>query len=65
MPGLFLLLLKCLFLRRGFSVYPGCPGTLCVDQAGLELGDPPACASWVLGLKVNAVCQPFLCLFIF
>jgi hypothetical protein len=35
------------------SVYsPGCPGTHSVDQAGLELRNPPASASQVLGLKV-------------
>jgi hypothetical protein len=32
----------------------GCPGTHFVDQAGLELRNPPACASPVLGLKVCA-----------
>ena len=31
---------------------PGCHGTSCVDQAGLELRDLPAAASRVLGLKV-------------
>jgi hypothetical protein len=30
---------------------PGCPRTHSVDQAGLELGNPPASASQVLGLK--------------
>jgi hypothetical protein len=30
---------------------PGCPGTHFVDQAGLELKNPPASASQVLGLK--------------
>jgi hypothetical protein len=30
---------------------PGCPGTHSVDQAGLELRNPPASASRVLGLK--------------
>jgi hypothetical protein len=30
---------------------PGCPGTQSVDQAGLELRNPPASASQVLGLK--------------
>ncbi|GAB1291046.1 Abasic site processing protein HMCES [Apodemus speciosus] len=30
---------------------PGCPGTHSVDQAGLELRNPPASASLVLGLK--------------
>jgi hypothetical protein len=33
---------------------PGCPGTHFVDQAGLELRNPPASASCVLGLKVCA-----------
>jgi hypothetical protein len=30
---------------------PGCPGTHTLDQASLELRDPPASASHVLGLK--------------
>jgi hypothetical protein len=33
---------------------PGCPGTHFVDQAGLELRNPPASASRVLGLKACA-----------
>ena len=36
---------------------PGCPGTHSVDQAGLELRNPPASASQVLGLKVCATCD--------
>jgi hypothetical protein len=41
------------FLRDRVSLYsPGCPGTHFVDQAGLELRNPPASASRVLGLKV-------------
>jgi hypothetical protein len=32
----------------------GCPGTHFVDQAGLELRNPPASASQVLGLKACA-----------
>jgi hypothetical protein len=32
----------------------GCPGTHSVDQAGLELRNPPASASRVLGLKAGA-----------
>jgi hypothetical protein len=37
------------------SLYsPGCPGTHFVDQAGLELRNPPAYASQVLGLKACA-----------
>jgi hypothetical protein len=34
------------FLRQGFSVYPGCPGTNSVDQAGLRLTE-----ILILGLK--------------
>jgi hypothetical protein len=33
---------------------PGCPGSYFVDQAGLELRNPPASASQVLGLKASA-----------
>jgi hypothetical protein len=33
---------------------PGCPGTHFVEQAGLELRNPPASASRVLGLKACA-----------
>jgi hypothetical protein len=33
---------------------PGCPGTHFVDQAGLELRNPPASASQVVGLKACA-----------
>jgi hypothetical protein len=35
-----------------FKYSLGCPGTHFVDQAGLELRNPPASASRVLGLKV-------------
>jgi hypothetical protein len=45
-----------LFLRVGCQdrvslCSPGCPGTHSIDQAGLELRNPPASASQVLGLK--------------
>jgi hypothetical protein len=33
---------------------PGCPRTHSVDQAGLELRNPPASASQVLGSKACA-----------
>jgi hypothetical protein len=40
------------FLRDRVSLCsPGCPRTHSVDQAGLELRNPPASASQVLGLK--------------
>lgn len=38
------------FVRVSLSS-PGCPRTSFVDQAGLELKDPPAFAYRVLGLK--------------
>jgi hypothetical protein len=49
-----MVLFVCLFwvFRDRVSPYsPGCPGTHSVDQAGLELRNPPASASRVLGLK--------------
>jgi hypothetical protein len=56
------------------SLYsPGCPGTHFVDQAGLELRNPPASASQVLGSKacstttqlfLSFIISPFLILLI-
>jgi hypothetical protein len=43
-----------LFRDRVSLCSPGCPGTHSVDQAGLELRNPPASASRVLGLKACA-----------
>jgi hypothetical protein len=44
-----------LVFRDRVSLYsPGWPRTHFVDQAGLELRNPPASASWVLGLKACA-----------
>jgi hypothetical protein len=40
------------FRDRASLYSPGCPGTHSVDQAGLELRNPLASASQVLGLKV-------------
>jgi hypothetical protein len=42
------------FFETGFLCSPGCPGTHSVDQGGLELRNPPASASQVLGLKACA-----------
>jgi hypothetical protein len=53
-PCLKIKVKKNFFFRDRVSLYsPGCPGTHSVDQAGLELRNPPASASasWVLGLK--------------
>jgi hypothetical protein len=45
----------CFFVFYSVSLYsPGCPGTHFVDQADLELRNPPASASRVLGLKACA-----------
>jgi hypothetical protein len=57
-----------LFFRDRVSLYsPGCPGTHFVDQAGLELRNPPASASRVLGLKAYATTPglPFVFVFCF
>jgi hypothetical protein len=48
------LFLSWFFWDRVSLYSPGCPGTHSVDQAGLELRNPPASASRVLGLKVCA-----------
>jgi hypothetical protein len=51
---IFLIFIFLVF-RDKVSLYsPGCPGTHFVDQAGLELRNPPASASQVLGLKACA-----------
>jgi hypothetical protein len=53
------------FFRDWVSLYsPGCPGTHFVDQAGLELRNPPAYASQVLGLKACATTPGFMLIFI-
>jgi hypothetical protein len=57
----------CFFVFRArVSLYsPGCPGIHFVDQAGLELRNPPASASQVLGLKAGATMAGcFVCFFI-
>jgi hypothetical protein len=50
-------LFVCLFVlvfRDRVSLYsPGCPGTHSVDQAGLELRNPPASASQVLATLIK------------
>ena len=60
----------CLFVvvfRDSVSLcIPGCPGTHSVGQAGLELTDPPASASRVLGLKACAtVAWPGILIFVY
>jgi hypothetical protein len=65
----FLVFCCCLFVCFVLLVFqdsvslcsPGCPGTHSADQAGLELRNPPASASQVLGLKVCATTPGSFC----
>jgi hypothetical protein len=50
----FLFFCFFVFRDRVSLCSPGCPGTHIVDQADLELRNPPASASRVLGLKACA-----------
>ncbi|GAB1297464.1 F-box only protein 33 [Apodemus speciosus] len=50
---IYLELVLCVLLSIRNNRVSGCPGTHFVDQAGLELRNPPATASQVLGSKVN------------
>ena len=50
----FVVVVVVVVLDRVSLYSPGCPGIHSVDQAGLELRNPPASASWVLGLKAFA-----------
>jgi hypothetical protein len=60
---MFVCLFVCFFRDRVSLCSPGCSGTHSVDQAGLELRNPPASASQVLGLKACATM--FLTVFFF
>jgi hypothetical protein len=52
---LIIIIIFFLVFRDRVSLYSsGCPGTHFVDQAGLELRNPPASTSQVLGLKACA-----------
>jgi hypothetical protein len=61
MKGAFRLVLfcvcVCVFRDRVSLCSLACPGTHSADQAGLELRNPPASASRVLGLKVPSLCS--------
>jgi hypothetical protein len=58
----FSFLFFCFSQDRVSLCSPGCPGTHFVDQAGLELRNPPASAFQVLGLK-ECVTMPGFVLF--
>jgi hypothetical protein len=66
--GCMILMLQKIFFfvfRDRVSLYsPGCPVTHSVDQAGLQLRNPPASASGVLELKVWATTTGLIFLFI-
>jgi hypothetical protein len=51
LPNLFFAVHFFFFRDRVSLCSPDCPGTYSVAQAGLELRNPPASASQVLGLK--------------
>jgi hypothetical protein len=53
-PFFFSFFLFLFFRDRVSLCSPGCPGTHSVHQAVLELRNPPASASQVLGLKACA-----------
>jgi hypothetical protein len=56
-----LFVLFCFVFRDRVSLFsPGCPGTHFVDQAGLELRNPPASVSRVLGLKACATTPSYI-----
>jgi hypothetical protein len=59
----FLVCFILFFFRDRVSLCsPGCPGTHSVDQAGLELRDPPASASQVQGSKACATTPGYITL---
>ena len=49
---IFCFVLLLVFQDRVSLHSPGCPGTFCAQEVGLELRDLPASASWVMGLNV-------------
>jgi hypothetical protein len=55
----FVFVFVFVFRDRVSLCIPGCPGTHSVDQAGLDLRNPPASASQVLGLKACATMPGF------
>jgi hypothetical protein len=62
----FFFFLVLVFRDRVSLCSRGCPGTHSVDQAGLELRNPPASASWMLGLKAcTTTAWPYFQFFFF
>jgi hypothetical protein len=60
---LFVVVVLVVFRDRVSLCSLGCPGTHFVDQAGLELRNPPASATRVLGLKACTTTPGFSFLF--
>jgi hypothetical protein len=60
----FVLVWFLVFRDRVSLCSPGCPGTHSVDQAGLELRNPPASASQVLGSKACHHCPACFGIFV-
>ena len=58
--GFFVLVWFWFFRYRVFLCSSGCPGTHFVDQVGLELRNPSASASQMLGLKACATTASLL-----
>ena len=61
--GVVVVVVVVVFQDRVSLCSPGCPGTHSVDQAGLDPRDPPASATWVLGLKACTTTTPLAFLF--
>jgi hypothetical protein len=62
---IFYLFILFIFQDRVSLCSLACPGTHSVDQAGLELRNPPASASQVLGLKACATTAQPIFYFLF
>jgi hypothetical protein len=63
--SLLLFFFKLVFQDRVSLCSPGCPGTHSVDQTGLELRNPPAFVSQMLGLKACTTTAWLFCCFFF
>jgi hypothetical protein len=62
--GFFFFFFFLVFQDRVSLYSPGCPETHSADQAGLELRNPPAFASRVLGLKACTTTPGYMTVFL-